>query len=387
MPECLLELRSPKENTTTKNERSQTLRLYQRKKTSWFELQFEGKRYRHSTKVKNRVKADGIASKFRTALAERRVGMIERKPAPAFEKAMKAFLDFSNNEHQEHQEHHKTYIRYKTSSQALLRFLKFKTKPVDQITPAAVEEYKSYRARQTSKRTKKPITPATINRELACLKAMFFHVQKDHKQVENPVCEVNLLDEGNQQDRGLTFQEQRSYLAVASKALRDIATLMLETGMRPEEVCRIEKKNVHLEEGYVFNPFGKTKAARRRVRLNTAAAATLKSRLKSAEGECLFPHRKDKNRPMLKVNNSHHESAQKIETDETADCVLQALRLPAYVRHPRRSERHGSDDAGRRARAFETEYGDALCAPAGATEGRCDEATGKGKRGGRNRRI
>jgi integrase len=284
------------------------LRLYQRKKTWWFELQFEGKRYRQSTKVKNRVKAEGIASKFRTALAERRVGIIERKPAPAFEKAMKAFLDFSN---QEHQEHPKTHIRYKTSSKALLRFLKFKTKPVDQITPAAVEEYKSYRARQTSKRTKKPITPATINRELACLKAMFFHVRKEHKHIENPVCDVNLLDEGNQQDRVLTFQEQRTYLAVASETLRDIATLMLETGMRPEEVCRIEKTNVHLDEEYVFNPYGKTKAARRRIRLSAVAAAVLKKRLESAEGECLFPHRKDDNKPMLKVNNAHTTALRK----------------------------------------------------------------------------
>jgi hypothetical protein len=35
--------------------------------------------------------------------------------------------------------------------------------------------------------------------------------------------------------------------------------LMLETGMRPEEVYRIQPENVNLTGGYLFNPHGKTK--------------------------------------------------------------------------------------------------------------------------------
>lgn len=284
------------------------MRLYQRGKTYWFELEFEGKRYRQSTKVKNRSKAEGIAAKFRTALAERRVGIIERKPAPTIENAMKEFLGWSK---QEHAEHANTYKRYKTSSKPLLRFLKFKGKPVDSITANLIEEYKSYRSRQESKRTKKAVTPATVNRELACLKAMFFHIRKAYKHIENPVSEIGFLAETNVQDRILTYQEQRAYLAVASKTLKDIATLMIETGMRPEEVCRIRKKNVHLDEGYVFNPFGKTKAARRRVPLNPVAVVILKTRFEAAKGECIFPHRKDKDQPMLKVNNAHTTALKK----------------------------------------------------------------------------
>jgi len=285
------------------------LTVYKRGKVYWFELVFEGRRYRKSTKERNKVKAEGIAAKFRTALAERRVGIVERKPAPTFEAAMKAFLEFSR---QEHVEHPNTYRRYETSSKPLLRFLKFKGKPVDQITAAVVIDYKSWRARQDSKRTKKPVTPRTINCELACLKAVFFHLRKDYKYLENPVCEVELLDEHNEQGRILTFQEQRSYLDVASDTLKDIATLMLETGMRPEEVCRIRKVNVQLESSpHVYIPFGKTKAARRRVPLNSAAIAILKPRMESVKGEYLFPHRKDANRPRLKVNDAHTTALKK----------------------------------------------------------------------------
>jgi integrase len=62
--------------------------------------------------------------------------------------------------------------------------------------------------------------------------------------------------------RVLSYQQQQTYLSVASPTLRDIATLMLETGMRPEEVCKIQKGNVSLgEDPYVFVPFGKTALA------------------------------------------------------------------------------------------------------------------------------
>src|SRR5262249_5772883 len=195
---------SYEEANYTNTERRQKLTVYKRGKVYWFELVFEGRRYRKSTKERNKVKAEGIAAKFRTALAERRVGIVERKPAPTFEAAMKAFLEFSR---QEHVEHPNTYRRYETSSKPLLRFLKFKGRPVDQITAALVDDYKSWRARQDSKRTKKPVTPRTINCELACLKAVFFHLRKDYKYLENPVCEVELLDEHNEQGRILTFQE------------------------------------------------------------------------------------------------------------------------------------------------------------------------------------
>jgi integrase len=183
---------------------------------------------------------------------------------------VKAFLTWSENEHQEHPN---TYIRYRTSSKLVLAFFKFRGKRLDQITAATIEDYKKHRGRQISRRTKKPITPATINRELALLKAIFFHAQKSDRHILNPVCEVEFLPENNEQNRILSYDEQRRYLAVTSATLKDIARLMLETGMRPEEVCRIQKQNVVLygDDPYVYVPFGKTKASRRRVPVKNQA--------------------------------------------------------------------------------------------------------------------
>src|SRR5439155_10063629 len=84
----------------------------------------------------------------------------------------------------------------------------------------------------------------------------------------------------------------------------DIATMMLETGMRPDEVCRIRRENVHLDQGYLFNPFGKTKAARRKVPLTGKACALLARRLEKVKGDFVFAGRAT-DQPIIKVNRAH----------------------------------------------------------------------------------
>jgi len=109
------------------------------------------------------------------------------------------------------------------------------------------------------------------------------------------------------------------YLAVASETLKDVARLMLETGLRPEEVYRATVGNAALDSGYLYIPFGKTKAARRRIPLTSPALAIIKRRVEAAKGVYLFPHRDDANKPMLKVNNAH--------TTALSNSKLRALRL------------------------------------------------------------
>jgi len=154
------------------------------------------------------------------------------------------------------------------------------------------------------------LKPATVNRELACLKALF---NRNRQSVPiNPVCEVKYFDEGNEQMTVLTVDEQEKYLLAASQPLKDIATLMLETGMRPEEVYRIRKENVHLDQGYLYNPYGKTKAAKRKVPLSETAIQILERHLQlKNDRRHIFCGRKSrktgaKDKPIQKVNNAHY---------------------------------------------------------------------------------
>jgi len=185
----------------------------------------------------------------------------------------------------------------------------FRDKPIDQILLKDVKSFKTARARQKSPRTKRLLRPATVNRELALLKHLFSH--NDDVVPQNPVRKKGmLLDEDNEQKRVLTPDEERLYLMACSQPLQDIAILMLQCGMRPEEVCRIRRENVHIDEGYLFNPHGKTKAARRDVWLDEAATAVVSRRLATIKGDYLFPGRVE-GQPIVKVNASHNAAVKR----------------------------------------------------------------------------
>ena len=285
------------------------MNVFKRGGTYWFELIYAGRRIRKSTKVKNLRTAEEIASAYRTALAKGDVGITQRKRAPAFNVAMRGFLDRSK---QDHLDHPRTTQRYTTSSVALLRW--FGDTPLDKITAEDIERFKARRANEFAttkgkdghrKASKRKLRPATVNRELACLKAVFSHAIKLDLVLRNPVSRVSFLPENNEQTRVLSYQDQQRYLAAATPLLHDVATLILETGMRPEEVYKIRRENVHTAQGYLLIPNGKTKAARRRVNLSDAASEVLRQRMATGEAPWLFPCETDLTRPIPKVNNAH----------------------------------------------------------------------------------
>ena len=78
--------------------------------------------------------------------------------------------------------------------------------------------------------TTKPIKPATVNRELACLRAMLNHFIGNDVLVKNPVSSVKFLKEDDELMRVVTEDEERLYLLAASQSLRDVAVIMIETG-------------------------------------------------------------------------------------------------------------------------------------------------------------
>lgn len=276
-------------------------------KNYWFHFIWNGQHIQKSTKQRNKRVAETIEDAFKTKLAKGKVDILDAQTIPTFTQAMKEFLKWSEREHQAHP---RTFVRYRTSSKPLLKF--FGDRRLNHITSDLVEQYKAARSKQyktlrkKKNRSKKLLRPATVNRELACLKAMFNYHGKANDRLKNPVREVKYLNEDNQQLRVLSYAEQAVYLAACSDLLRDVATILVETGMRPEEVYRMQTGNVNIVGAWYFNPFGKTKAARRKVPLNTVALDVVTRRLNEAEGLYLFPSPDDPNKPVLKLNNAHY---------------------------------------------------------------------------------
>ena len=99
---------------------------------------------------------------------------------------------------------------------------------------------------------------------------------------------MEMFREATEKMRVVTVEEQLAYLKAAGQPLHDIATLILQTGMRPEEVFRIEVRHVDLEHRTIFNPFGRTKAAKRKVPMSNDVFEILKGRAKVVRGPWMF---------------------------------------------------------------------------------------------------
>ena len=212
------------------------------------------------------------------------------------------FLPWSKKQHEAHP---KTYIYYRVSSKPLKGF--FGKARLEEISGGQVEKFKLNRAEQVS--------PATTNRELAALRAMLNYAIRHEYVTRNPVTGVKFLPEGPGMMRVVSHEEQERYLAKARPLLQDIATLILETGMRPEEVFTIRRENVHLDRRYVFVPKGKTCFARRTLPLTDTALAILKRRMAKTKTAYLFPHRRDPNQPMETIQKAHEEALKEAQIE------------------------------------------------------------------------
>ncbi len=266
----------------------------------WYQFYYRSQRIQESTRQGNRRVALDMQAARRTALAKGEVGILAQKPIPRFDAAMAQFLSFAK---QEHQAHPSTYRRLVVSSKPLLR--RFRQFVINAITSDAVEGYKQHRIAVKSCLTKRKLRPATVNREIACLRAMLNFFVRQDVLAKNPVARVRLLNEENEATRVVTPDEEAKYLLACSQPLGDVATLILQTGMRPEEVQRIRLENVNLKQGFVSNPHGKTKAAKRKIPLTSVAEGVLARRIANAKGPYLFGREDDPSRPITKLNATH----------------------------------------------------------------------------------
>lgn len=282
----------------------------------WYDFQKLGVRYQGSTGVRTKRDAEEIEAAIRVGLAKEAVGLkakIPRSAIPRFDVAMAEFLKWAEAEHPGKPA---TARRYRVSSVALLDY--FGSMRIDRIDAPAIEQFKDWRKIQKAKPRKTKhvkaqptgrIKPATVNRELACLKKLFYYFKRNRRLIsDNPASDVKMLAE-ERYFHVLTHDQESVYLEECTQPLHDIAVLMLETGMRNDEVYTMRFEHVNLPGRYYYNQTGKTPSARRRIPLTDRAISVINRRFEETEGEYLFPGGKagdNDSKPLVKVNNAHY---------------------------------------------------------------------------------
>ena len=107
--------------------------------------------------------------------------------------------------------------------------------------------------------------------------------------VSNPTKGVDRFEENKDGWRTISFEEEGAYLREASQPLRDFAQVILDTGMRPDEVFRIQISKLDFERRTISNPYGKTAEAKRTVGMTDRVWEILKTRAIGAKGHISFP--------------------------------------------------------------------------------------------------
>jgi len=274
--------------------------LYRRGKVWWYDFTIDGRRIQQSTGLANKKAAEYAESKRKLELLERRAGIARRPLPPRFEEYLREFLAWSRQQHRP-----KTYQLHVNNCKALLRH--FSGKWLDQISAAMVEDFKLARLTEARRNARdgSRVGPATVNRALTTLKLLFNHAVRGGLAVANPTEGVAFLQEHGERMRVLSFEEEWSYLQAAGQPLRDIARVILDTGMRPEEVFRLEVANLDFDRRIIFNPHGKTSAAKRTIPMTSEVWELLKRLAIAARGRFAFPCPRDCNKPIGSVRKAH----------------------------------------------------------------------------------
>ncbi len=264
--------------------------IYKRGGTYWYEFQFNGQRIQESSQTRNKEAARNIEAAHRVRLAKGEAGIIEKPPAkmfkefaPEFEKAIETLC----------KDKPRTIAFYQERMRRLLDFPELAKCRLDKIDEELIEKLKHQRTRQVS-RLGKPLAVASINRELATLRRLL-RLAQEWKIIDR-VPRIRLFRGEENRDFVLNYQHEEWYLHMAPDPLKDIAMVMLDTGMRPGEASAIEWAHVRLQPaagskfGYVHVPGGKSKNAKRNLSLTARVAAMLKARHKSRRGgSFVFP--------------------------------------------------------------------------------------------------
>lgn len=147
------------------------------------------------------------------------------------------------------------------------------------ITTPAITCYRSYL--QNSLKLK----PASVNRYLVTLKCYFSWVTEIGLIDYNPAAAVKLIPRVNSPPRHLSNAEESALVAAVTNFgnLRDrtIIVLMLHTGLRAQEVCKLHTEQVHLgKRSGILQVYGKRNKFRE-VPLNATARAVLTEYIKT----------------------------------------------------------------------------------------------------------
>jgi integrase len=208
----------------------------------WIEYYDHEKRLRRERIGPNKAAAE---QRLREILNKRAEGRYIKKSQDAkhkFKELAQWYLDLEDVKAK------KSYRRDKLSVKCISEM--FGNHLLKDVTPTLIEKYRQRRLAETT-RHKKTTKPATVNREIACLKTIFSKAVKNDKAERNPAQGLKMLKENNVRDRILSQEEFTRLLAKSPEHLKPFLKLGYYTAMRQGEIVNLTWGQVNLREGFI----------------------------------------------------------------------------------------------------------------------------------------
>lgn len=213
----------------------------------------------------------------------------------SFNDAAREFLQWARGEYTAHPA---TARRLDVSFASLKKF--FGKRPVSIVLSGHVNDYKSWR------RSEHGVREVTIRHDLHALSKAYRYFISHNWARANPVKREDIpSDKDAVRMHVLTAAEEMLYFAAAGEgsALYDSGRLILNQGCRPDEILQLRPDDVDLERGRVSIRDGKSRAARRHLKLTTESREICVRRLSLGE-PWLFPGKRPGSR-LTKLNGVH----------------------------------------------------------------------------------
>jgi integrase len=291
--------------------------IFKRGRVYWYHFIFNGQHVQESTKQGNPRVARQMEAAHRTALAKGEVGIRERKPVPTLNDFCKRVETFASAHYRSAP---KTLLWYKFGLKTIQE-ADIGSRKLDEIT---AEHIAGFVASLQSKKWK----IASVNSALRAVRRVFRLAIK--WGVISLMPEVSLLRGENHRDRVLTLQEEAKYLEAAVEPLAAIATVLVDSGLRPDECFRLRWEHINLNGeryGNLRVLEGKTKAARRVIPLTKRVHSVLVARWENAgrpEEGWVFPAPTKQEHVWHDSLRVQHQKA--LEASKVKPFVIYALR-------------------------------------------------------------
>jgi len=243
---------------------------------------WQGHMFCESAKTGNDKSARRMESAHRTRLAEGLVGIREKKTVPTLEHFLQNRIEPKTIEviptNQVEANSRKRARSYKWLRSGLRPLLKHSIArmKLDGITSEIVSEY-------VTQREVDGVEIGTINRELRVLRRVL-RLAVEWKVVEH-IQGVQMVGEEPRRERIVGDDEFTQYLRCSPPLLADVAQVLNETGLRPDECHRLDWDDIvfaNRGQGKLSVRFGKTKAARRTLPMTPRVRALLEARWDTA---------------------------------------------------------------------------------------------------------